>query len=204
MDERTHFVDRFPFDWSLRESQELRDLLATSYFRPDPVIQMAAQADIELPSVQWHAPMTTVWHNLITAAHGQNKLRALLDQVEAGPDQAVAFRVRELLSRPVATGAAEPPADQDGAAREAGRETATQGTEPYGRGGTAPAVEARTPAARLPTLQAYRMPLNWYPDGDPCPIGDAYLADLGARLCLDRGRPLPSWRPARVRHGQRR
>ncbi|WP_406212296.1 effector-associated domain EAD1-containing protein [Streptomyces canus] len=187
MDERTHFVDRFPFDWSLRESQELRDLLATSYFRPDPVIQMAAQADIELPSVQWHAPMTTVWHNLITAAHGQNKLRALLDQVEAGPDQAVAFRVRELLSRPVATGAAEPPADQDGAAREAGRETATQGTEPYGRGGTAPAVEARTPAARLPTLQAYRMPLNWYPDGDPCPIGDAYLADLGARLCLDRG-----------------
>ncbi|WP_328785416.1 serine protease [Streptomyces canus] len=110
--DRTHFVDRLPFDWSLPESQELRDLLAQSYFQPGPVIAMAGQAGIHLAAVNWQGPMTLVWHDLITTARRQDKLRDLLDQVEAGPDQAVALRLRELLlPRPV-LGASEPLSDQ--------------------------------------------------------------------------------------------
>lgn len=37
------------------------------------------------------------------------------------------------------------------------------------------------------SLYAYRVPLSWRPDGTPCPVSDAYAADLGALLCLDRG-----------------
>lgn len=43
------------------------------------------------------------------------------------------------------------------------------------------------PPPVLPHLRAYRVPARWRPAGDPCPIGDAFVADLGAALCLDRG-----------------
>jgi hypothetical protein len=39
----------------------------------------------------------------------------------------------------------------------------------------------------VPGIPAYRLPTQWRPDGGPCPVSDAYLADLGAWLCLDRG-----------------
>jgi len=39
----------------------------------------------------------------------------------------------------------------------------------------------------VPGIPAYRLPPQWRPDSGPCPVSDAYLADLGAWLCLDRG-----------------
>jgi len=45
----------------------------------------------------------------------------------------------------------------------------------------------QTPMGVPRSLRAYRVPPDWRPDGDPCPISDAYVADLGALLCLDRG-----------------
>ncbi|MFJ8888135.1 effector-associated domain EAD1-containing protein [Streptomyces sp. NPDC102402] len=150
MDEAPHFVDRDPFDWRLPESQRLKQLLADSYFRLSPVVVMANQAGIDMPSVNWDGALSTVWHDLITKASQQGRLRVLLSQVEAGPDTAVARRLSELLE-------------------------------------SWSSPEVRTATAGPPSLRAYRLPVNWIPDGDPCPIGDAYLADLGAWLCLDRG-----------------
>jgi hypothetical protein len=49
-----------------------------------------------------------------------------------------------------------------------------------------PAV-VRPPSALVPGIPAYRVPLDWRPVSAPCPVSDAYRADLGAWLCLDRG-----------------
>ncbi|MFJ8888133.1 trypsin-like peptidase domain-containing protein [Streptomyces sp. NPDC102402] len=110
--EPVHFLDRFPFDWGLPESQELRDLLAQCYFRPDPVIMMASQAGIRMDEVNWDRPMSLVWHELISVARRQEKLKELVDRIEAGPDQAVALRVRELTQPRPVLGANNPPRGQ--------------------------------------------------------------------------------------------
>lgn len=47
-----------------------------------------------------------------------------------------------------------------------------------------------TPRVYLPSLRAYRVSRKWRPNGEPCPVSDTFLSDLGAVLCLDRGRTL--------------
>ncbi|TXS35297.1 serine protease [Streptomyces sp. t39] len=106
-----HFLDRVPFDWSLPASRELRDLLSSVHFREEPVIALAQQAGIPPASVRWGQPMAAVWHDLIGTARNQDKLRALLDQIMAGPDAALAGRVGELLRAQPVVEAPEPPAD---------------------------------------------------------------------------------------------
>ncbi|MFD0428164.1 hypothetical protein ACFQ60_08385 [Streptomyces zhihengii] len=54
--------------------------------------------------------MAAVWHDLITTARNQDKLRALLDQVVNGPDTALAGRVGELLRAEPVVQAPAPPA----------------------------------------------------------------------------------------------
>lgn len=90
-----HFLDALPFDWSRPESRELRDFLASTYFRVGPVVEFAAQAGVKPAAIAWDRPMHSVWHDLITKARNQNRLSALLEQV-AESDEAVAHRLREL------------------------------------------------------------------------------------------------------------
>ncbi|MEW2556153.1 trypsin-like peptidase domain-containing protein [Streptomyces zhihengii] len=106
-----HFLDRVPFDWSLPASRELRDLLCSVHYREGPVIALAQQAGISPATVHWGQPMAAVWHDLITTARNQDKLRALLDQVVHGPDTALAGRVGELLRAEPVVQAPAPPAD---------------------------------------------------------------------------------------------
>ncbi|MFB7122121.1 trypsin-like peptidase domain-containing protein [Kitasatospora sp. NPDC056273] len=98
----THFLDSYPFRWTDPGAVELRDLLASVHFRVNPVLELAQQAGIAPAEVNWDQPMSLVWFDLITVARKQEKLRPLLDRIAAGPDQALAARVRELLAaRPV-------------------------------------------------------------------------------------------------------
>ncbi|WP_319688172.1 trypsin-like peptidase domain-containing protein [Streptomyces sp. ME19-01-6] len=92
-----HFLDALPFDWSRPESRELHDLLAGIHFREGPVVEFAVRAGVKPATIAWDRPMHSVWHDLITKARNQNRLRALLEQV-AESDEAVALRLRELMA----------------------------------------------------------------------------------------------------------
>ena len=93
--QRSHFLDTLPFDWTRPEARELRDFLAATFFLEGPVIEFAAQAGIPPGTVAWSQPMQSVWHELITKARNQSRLRELLDRVAASGD-AVAVRLWEL------------------------------------------------------------------------------------------------------------
>ena len=104
-----HFLDSLPFDWSRRESRELRDFLAGVYFRDAPVIAFVSEAGMQPAAINWSQPMRVVWHEVIAQARNQNRLRQLLDKIAAS-DEAVAIRLGELASaHPVV----EAPASQD-------------------------------------------------------------------------------------------
>ncbi|MGW0556527.1 trypsin-like peptidase domain-containing protein [Streptomyces sp. NPDC002926] len=105
-----HFIDSLPFDWSEPAARELRDCLADTYFREEPVIALAQQAGIGPGSVAWDRPMSLVWHDLLEKARNQDKLRLLLSQVTESADAAVAVRIRELLQTSPVVEAPAPPA----------------------------------------------------------------------------------------------
>ncbi|MFJ5776397.1 trypsin-like peptidase domain-containing protein [Streptomyces sp. NPDC093094] len=90
-------MDTVPFEWSAPGALELRDLLASAYNRSARAEQLARQAGVDTGWVDLERPMMSVWFDLITVASNQKRLRALLEAVTSGPDQAVADRVRELL-----------------------------------------------------------------------------------------------------------
>ncbi|MGO4757402.1 trypsin-like peptidase domain-containing protein, partial [Streptomyces sp. 2MCAF27] len=79
------------------ESRELHDFLAGIHFREGPVVEFAVRAGVKPATVAWDRPMHSVWHDLITKARNQNRLRALLEQV-AENDEAVALRLGELMA----------------------------------------------------------------------------------------------------------
>ncbi|MBJ6616646.1 serine protease [Streptomyces griseoincarnatus] len=106
----THFVDRVPFEWQAPGALELRDLLASAYSRSAPAEQLAKRAGLATGYVNWDGPMMTVWFDLIEKASNQKRLRALLEAVTSGPDQAVGDRVRELLNAHPVVAAPEKPA----------------------------------------------------------------------------------------------
>jgi V8-like Glu-specific endopeptidase len=93
----THFVDRLPFEWHAPGAVELRDLLASVYYRTAQIEQLALGAGISPGHFTLDGPAATVWFELIRVASNQGKLRALLRQVSSGSDQAIAERLDELL-----------------------------------------------------------------------------------------------------------
>ncbi|MEU0074218.1 trypsin-like peptidase domain-containing protein [Streptomyces sp. NPDC006332] len=98
----THFLDRPHFEWDAPGALELRDLLASVYYRTAQIEQLALQAGISPAHFALEGTATTVWFDLIRVASNQGRLRALLQQISSGPDQAVAARLEELLAeRPV-------------------------------------------------------------------------------------------------------
>lgn len=113
----THFLDALPFDWTRPESRELRDVLATTYYREPAVVQLAQDAGISPASLSLGQPMAQVWHDLLEEARNQDKLRALVESVVAGPDPVVAARVAQLVAQePVspAPDSVDPPAPETG------------------------------------------------------------------------------------------
>jgi endonuclease G len=95
--QRLHFLDTLPFDWTRPEARELRDFLAATFFREELVIEFAVQAGIRPGAVSWSQPMQSVWHELITKARNQDRLRELLEQV-AESGEGVAARLQELTA----------------------------------------------------------------------------------------------------------
>lgn len=104
-----HFVDSLPFDWTDPAARELRDFLASTYFREAPVIQFALAAGVAPATIAWGRPMTEVWHDLISQARNQDRLHELLKQIRSGADAAVGVRIGELLAAsPVVAAPATP------------------------------------------------------------------------------------------------
>jgi V8-like Glu-specific endopeptidase len=93
----THFLDVTPFPWTHPAARELRDYLASVYFRQPPVIQFAQDAGIPPQNLALTEPMQTVWHELITKASNQRRVRELLAAVAAS-DEAVAQRLQEFAA----------------------------------------------------------------------------------------------------------
>jgi V8-like Glu-specific endopeptidase len=106
----THFLDTLPFDWSQPAARELRDFLASTYFRVPPVIELVQQAGIKVAAIGWDQPMQLVWHDVIQQARNEDRLRKLLQQIMESGDTAVSVRLREFLDAApvVASPAAEP------------------------------------------------------------------------------------------------
>jgi V8-like Glu-specific endopeptidase len=93
----THFLDTLPFDWSQPAARELRDFLASAYFRAPPVIELVQQAGIKPAAIGWDQPMQQVWHDVIQQARNEDHLRKLLQQIMDSGDAAVSLRLREFL-----------------------------------------------------------------------------------------------------------
>ncbi|MFI6999336.1 trypsin-like peptidase domain-containing protein [Nocardia sp. NPDC050175] len=91
----TDLLDTLPFDWARPEAGELLDILARTYYRANPVIRFTTKAGISPADIDWEQPMAQVWHELLTTARNQNRIRELLDA--ASRDTAIAQRVRELI-----------------------------------------------------------------------------------------------------------
>ncbi|MFE5285463.1 trypsin-like peptidase domain-containing protein [Nocardia sp. NPDC056611] len=91
----TDLLDTLPLDWTRPEASELLDVLARAYYREAPVIEFAAAAGISPADINWSQPMAQVWHELLTKARNQNRIRALL--AAASKDEAVAQRIDELI-----------------------------------------------------------------------------------------------------------
>ncbi|MEV2214146.1 trypsin-like peptidase domain-containing protein [Streptomyces sp. NPDC050997] len=94
----THFLDRPHFEWDAPGALELRDFLASVYYRTAQIEQLALQAGISPAHFTLEGTATSVWFDLIRVASNQGKLRTLLQQISSGPDQAVAGRLEELLA----------------------------------------------------------------------------------------------------------
>ncbi|MFJ9900493.1 trypsin-like peptidase domain-containing protein [Streptomyces sp. NPDC091280] len=92
-----HYLDSLPFDWSQPAARELRDFLADTYYREEPVIPIAQQAGIRLADIGWGRPMSLVWHELLEKARNQDRLHALLGHIESSADTAVGLRLQELV-----------------------------------------------------------------------------------------------------------
>jgi V8-like Glu-specific endopeptidase len=98
----THFLDKLPFDWTDPASPELRDFLASIYYRVDQVVPLLQQAGIPPAAIALEQPMFQVWHDILERARNRDRLRALLDEVTTNSDAAVAQRLQELTrSKPV-------------------------------------------------------------------------------------------------------
>src|SRR6266540_2461250 len=106
----THFLDTLPFDWSQPAARELRDFLASTYFREPAVIQLVQQAGVKPYTIAWGQPMQQVWHDVIQQARNQSRLRELLKQIMENADSAVGLRLEEFLyAVPVVEAPAAPP-----------------------------------------------------------------------------------------------
>jgi hypothetical protein len=93
----THFLDALPFDWTRSESTQLRDVLASAYYREEEVVRLAQESGIPPASLTLGRPMVQVWHDLLEEARNQDKLRALVESVVTGPDPKVAAQVAALV-----------------------------------------------------------------------------------------------------------
>ncbi|MGQ4513006.1 trypsin-like peptidase domain-containing protein [Streptomyces sp. DW26H14] len=105
----THFLDRYPFDWTDPAARELTGLLSDTYYQKAPVLRLAAQAGVRLGEIDWDQPMGLAWFDLLTQARREGRLRALLERIVTGPDAAVAARVAELTADAPVTEAPAPP-----------------------------------------------------------------------------------------------
>jgi endonuclease G len=109
------FLDKDPpFDFSDPAARDLWTALAINYQSKATVRDMLTQVHIDVTEIDWDNPMRWVWADILTLSFRQAKLRPLLEQIIGGGDQAVAERLRELMTAsPVS-----PPPRLDGAATQ--------------------------------------------------------------------------------------
>jgi len=93
----THFLDTLPFDWSQPAARELRNFLADTYFREQPIIQFAADSGVKMATINWSQPTYLVWHELLEKSRNQGRLRQLIDVIMVSAGAAVALRLREIV-----------------------------------------------------------------------------------------------------------
>jgi len=101
----TQFLDTFPFDWSQPAAQELRKLLVAAYPMRNMVLQFVNDTQVPAGLINWEQPMQLVWHDVISAARGQDKLRDLLQTIAASGTAPVKVRLDELLAEDPVTAA---------------------------------------------------------------------------------------------------
>jgi hypothetical protein len=105
------FLDRTPpFDFSDPAARDLWTLLATNYQSKAPVRDMLTQVHVDTSEIDWDKPMRWVWSDILTLTHKQAKLRALLQAIRQGGDEAVIVRVGELLAAAPVSAAPQPDA----------------------------------------------------------------------------------------------
>lgn len=92
----TDLLDTLPFDWTLPEAQELLDILARTYYRDPEVERLVLQVGMSPADLNWSQPMVGVWHELLSQARNQNRLRDLVSAATEGRP-AIAGRVSELV-----------------------------------------------------------------------------------------------------------
>jgi V8-like Glu-specific endopeptidase len=107
-----HYLDQIPLDFSNPAVKELRNILSANYYRSAQVIALVQDAGVQPAWINWDQPMVFVWDDVLGTLQKQAKLRIFLQNLIAGPDAALAGRLRELTAdRPVT--AAPGPAGRD-------------------------------------------------------------------------------------------
>src|SRR2546429_219674 len=77
----TSYLDSLPFNWADPAVRELRDFLASTYYRVDQLVPILQQSGVSPAAVALDRPMFQVWHGVIEVARNRNRLRILLDNI---------------------------------------------------------------------------------------------------------------------------
>jgi V8-like Glu-specific endopeptidase len=118
-----HFLDQLPLDWKDPALQELRDLLARTFWDKRTAVALAQQAGINLAAIYLDQPAAGLWRDFLDQARLAGRQRDLVAAAAAAAP-ALGPRFGELL-------AARPAVDSLGAVSAAGQ-TVWKGFSPDG------------------------------------------------------------------------
>src|SRR5262249_3788972 len=80
-----HFLEDVPFDHGRPESRELRDLLVSNIYREQDVRALLSRAEIPAYIVNFQQAALYVWQEVLSEARNYDRLRPLLQAIEADP-----------------------------------------------------------------------------------------------------------------------
>ncbi|AFM17725.1 V8-like Glu-specific endopeptidase [Mycolicibacterium chubuense NBB4] len=107
----THFLDEVPFDFSDPVAQQLRNLLATSYFRESEIIDFVQVAGLDPSRIAWGQTARAMWADTLRRGSMEGKNRALVEVISNSGDAAVAATLQDMLGPSPAAPAPAPEPD---------------------------------------------------------------------------------------------
>lgn len=92
-------LETLPFDYSLPQASQLRDLLSEVYYRHQDIVSLADSARFPRSDIPFQDTARDTWHRFLSAARARDGLTAIIDII-LSDERASAYhaRIRELIA----------------------------------------------------------------------------------------------------------